>query len=348
MIRTMTMKDIPDVCALWNMCVRQKDVLYFEMTPAYFERKFLNDPNYDPQYSLVAEENGQMAGFISGISKKVFLDLETNENTPGYITCLFVSTSMRGKGIGRQLTEALLERFRDAGKSTVVLNNDNPVNLDWHIPGTPGHDHNNAPGVDVDGTGLPFFKALGFEETAREIAMYLDLKKYQPWVELESRRQMLAENGIFTGRYDPELNYDYDTLCDRVGSEYWRSVIRSELACYREQRPNKDIRFIPNGKVPAGPRPMLVATHDRHIVAFTGPVDKQESGRGWFCGIFTDPTYERKGIASVLFNLLMQEFIEEGAEFSTLFTGENNPAQKIYKRAGFTVRRTFAQMKRSL
>ena len=179
--------------------------------------------------------------------------------------------------------------------------------------------------------------------------MYLNLAAYIPWAGLKEKQAELLAQGIYTGRYDPSLGYDYDLMCDHVGSEYWRAVIRSELACWKENRPNTDVRFIPNGtKVPAGPRPMLVATSGERIVAFTGPVDKQDSGRGWFCGIMTDPEFERRGIASVLFNLLMQEFIAEGAVFSTLFTGDSNHAQRIYKRAGFNVVRRFALMQKPL
>jgi ribosomal protein S18 acetylase RimI-like enzyme len=77
-------------------------------------------------------------------------------------------------------------------------------------------------------------------------------------------------------------------------------------------------------------------------------VDKQPSGRGWFTGICTDPLYERRGIATVLFNLLMQAFIAEGAAFSTLFTGDDNHAQKVYRRAGMRVARRFVIMEKTL
>ena len=137
-------------------------------------------------------------------------------------------------------------------------------------------------------------------------------------------------------------------MCDGVESEYWRSVLKTEIQCHRDGVPCTDIRFIPNGVVPAGPRPILAATHEGKIVAFTGPVDKQKSGRGWFSGICTDPNYERRGIASVLFNLLMQEFVDEGAAFSTLFTGDDNHAQKIYKNAGLRVVKRFSIMKKAL
>ncbi len=347
-IRLMEKSDLTGIIKVWNESVEAKEVVYYPLTEEYFHQKFEQDPNYDSKFSFVAEEDGEIVGFISGVAKKVFLGGETNENTPGYLTCIFVKKAYRGKGIGAALLNTLGDAFKACGKSVFACNGNNPINLDWIIPGTPGHDHNNAPGVDEDCAGFKFLQKLGFAAQHREVAMYLNLSAYEPWCELESRRSLLREQGIETGRYDANLDYDYDTMCDGVGSEYWRSVLKTEIACHKEGVPCTDIRFIPNGKIPEGPRPIIAATHEGKIVAFTGPVDKQASGRGWFSGICTDPGYERRGIASVLFNLLMQEFVEEGAAFSTLFTGDDNHAQKIYRNAGFRVVKCFNIMRKEL
>ena len=349
-IRLLEQRDIPQLVGIWNEAVETGEVVLSPMTEQKFHQKFEGDPNYDPALSFVWEEDGAVVGFIIGMAKKVFLPGETYENTPGLLTCVFVRKAYRGRGIGQALVRKLEDLFRESGKKVFACNGDaNPIDLDWIVPGTPWHDHNNAPGMDTECPGYPFLLSMGFQEDAREIAMYLNLAEYTPWAGLKQKQEELLAQGIYTGRYDPSLHYDYDRMCDRVGKEYWRNVIRSELECHRLGKPNTDIHLIPNGtKVPDGPRPLLVATHDRHIVAFTGPVDKQESGRGWFCGIFTDPEYERKGIASVLFNLLMQEFIAEGARFSTLFTGVENHAQRIYLRAGFRIVRQFAIMHKEL
>lgn len=238
--------------------------------------------------------------------------------------------------------------MRAAGKNSIACADSNPINLDWIIPNTPGHDHNNAPGVDIECQGYPFFLKNSFEERYREVAMYLDLKEYAWKPEITAKREKLAADGIYTGDYDTSLDYDYDGMCDRIPSEYWRSSIRTEIEAWKTGKPTTDIRFLPNGKAPDSPRPLIVATHEKQIIGFTGPVDKQESGRGFFTGICTDPLYERRGIATVLFNLLMQAFVEEGATFSTLFTGDTNHAQKLYARTGFRVARRFALMRRAL
>ena len=151
-----------------------------------------------------------------------------------------------------------------------------------------------------------------------------------------------------TGPYDPAMHGGFDRLCDRVGSEYWRDVLRTEIAAWEAGEPNADSRFWADGIQPSGPRTLLTATHGGEIVAFTGPVDLQKSGRGWFTGICTDPEYGRRGIATVLFHALMEAFVREGAQFTTLFTGADNHAQKIYLGAGLRPVRRFALMTKAL
>lgn len=328
-IRRLEKQDLPAALRLWNDSAARGEVLLKPMTAEGFRRVFEANPSYDGGFDFVAAEEGKVVGYISGITKKVFLPKETPENTPGYLTVVFVDAQHRREGIGTALLQELLEAFRQDGKKGAVCFSTNPIDLGWTIPGTPGHDHNNAPGVDVDCAGYPFLRSQGFADVAIEVAMYLDLSQYRVPAIVGELQDRLQADGIETGRYDASLGYDFDRMCDRVGSEYWRSVLREET-----------------GK--AQPRPILAATHEGYIVGFTGPVDREPSGRGWFTGICTDPGFEKRGIATVLFNLLMQEFTEVGAQFSTLFTGDSNHAQRLYTRTGFEVRRKFAMMERSL
>ncbi len=324
-IRLFTITDVHQVIGLWNQSVHSGEVVYKPLTEERFAALFLSSPHYSPQYSLVAEKDGKVIGFVNGITKKIFLSKETHESTPGYLTVIFVDPMHRRSGIGSALLKALMQALSQSGKRMISCSGSNPINLAWLVPGTDGHDHNNAPGMDLDCPGYPFLLKQGFEDKYSEVAMYLDLKDYVVSPDFDVKRAALQAEGIVTGRYDVSLEYDYDRMCDRVGSEYWRKVLLDETHA-------------------ASPRPILTATHNRHIVGFTGPVDKQESGRGWFTGICTDPEYERRGIATVLFNLLMQEFIAVGATFSTLFTGRDNHAQRLYLRTGFRVVRRFSVM----
>ncbi|MBQ3080244.1 MAG: GNAT family N-acetyltransferase [Clostridia bacterium] len=318
-----------EIFRLWNESADSGEVVYKPLNPDSYKKLFLDNPHYDGAYDFVSEEDGKIIGFISGAEKKIFLPGETHENTPGYITAIFVDKAFRGRGIGKALLNALEDAFRKNGKKSVMSSGNNPINLPWYIPETPGHDHNNAPGTDVMSMGYEFLLKNGYKDLHREVAMYLELSKYEKAPEIEEIRSRLKSEGITAGRYDCALNCEFDGMCDRVGSEYWRKVLKDETTC-------------------ENPRVILAGVTNGHIVGFTGPVDLEPSGRGWFTGICVDPLFEKRGIATVIFNDLMHEFILEGAKFSTLFTGVDNHAQKLYKRTGFNVKRTFAIMKKEI
>ncbi len=342
--RPLEKKEISQVVSLFNTCCSSGEVVYSPIAESSFEKDFVQ-PN---MYAFVAMDGEKLAGFVHGAQKSVFLPGQTHENTPGYLTVILVDTAYRRLGIGKKLVELLADTFRQTGKKTIACSEGNPLHLSWRIPGTPGHDHNKAPGVDENCAGYPFLQRLGFEPKHHEIAMYMDLMDYV-WPEnMTLAREKLKSEGIYTGRYDVILNYEFDGMCDRVNSEYWRHVLKTETEAWQKNVPNEDPDLWPDGLRPKGPRPILVATHENHIVGFTGPVDKQSSGRGWFTGICVDPNFGRRSIGEVLFHLLMQEFVDEGAAFTTLFTGLDNHAQRIYERAGLKVVCNFAVMARTL
>ena len=341
LIRPFLEEDITGILDIWNACVDAGEVLYYPLTRDYFERKFLRGGGCEPENLLVAETEGRPAGFIHGVAPETFPLAK-----PGcaYLTCVMTAPAFRGRGVGRALLKALKARMKERGAHTLYIASLNPVNLDWRIPGTPGHDHNNMPGLDTGCAGYGFFPREGFAEKYREVSLYMNLKEYRMPEEVPRIQSRLQGEGIYTGMYDAGWDCAFDGMCGRVGSDYWRDVLRTEIAAWKAGTPNLDPRFWADGVRPAGPRPLLTAVHEGQIVGFTGPVDRQQSGRGWFTGICTDPLFERRGIATVLFNLLMQAFVQEGAAFTTLFTGADSHAQKVYRRAGLRPVREFALM----
>ncbi|MBR4443899.1 MAG: GNAT family N-acetyltransferase [Clostridia bacterium] len=341
LIRPMRADDLDQVIRIWNACVNAGEVLYSPLTEDYFRRKFVDGEGCEPENLLVAEASGQVAGFIHGVAPGTF-----RLSRPGqaYLTVILVDPARRGQGVGAALLQALIARMKSRGAAALSVSSLNPVNLDWRIPGTPGHDHNNMPGLDNGCAGFGFFGHRGFERRHDEVSMYINLADYRMPEGVAALREKLAREGIQTGPYDARLMADFDGMCDRVGSDYWRDVLRTETAAWLRNEPNADSRMWADGIRPAGPRVILAAVSDGRVVGFTGPVDKQKSGRGWFTGICTDPLFERRGIATVLFNLLMQAFVDEGAAFSTLFTGADNHAQKIYRGAGMRPVRQFSIM----
>lgn len=325
-IRAFRPEDLAGIVSLWNGCATRQEVLYRPLTPAYFKEKFLDQPGTE---IFVADEAGAVIGFLTGCKKTEFLPGQTEENTPAYLSAFMVAPEYRNRGVGSALLDAFERYYAAMGKAAIAVTSTCPINLDWVIPGTPGHEHNNMPGMDEACMGFDFLKKRGYAVAVREVAMYLNLAEYEKKPEIEARRAKLAEEGVIAGLYDVTQQAEYDGMCDRVGSEYWRQVLREEIA-------------------KENPRPILAAVTGGHIVGFTGPVDRQENGRGWFTGICTDPLYERRGIAGVLFNDLMGEFIKVGAAYSTLFTGTENHAQRLYLKTGFRPARYFAIMKKAI
>ncbi len=325
-IRAFQKQDVESIIALWNGCVERGEVLYRPLKEAYFEEKFLSQPGVE---IFTAREGETLCGFLAGCRQVTFLPGQTEENTPAYLSVIMVAPEYRKTGIGTALLTAFENHFAAMGKRTFAVSSLCPINLDWVIPGTPGHEHNNMPGMDEGCLGYDFLKHRGYGVYVREVAMYLNLAQYEKKPEVEEKRAQLAAQGIRAGLYDVSENAEFDGMCDRVGSEYWRQVLREETA-------------------KEAPRPILAAVTEGHIVGFTGPVDRQENGRGWFTGICTDPLYEKRGIAGVLFNDLMGEFIKVGAAYSTLFTGTENHAQRLYLKTGFRPARYFAIMKKTV
>ena len=340
-LRPMESRDYPSVEALWNACVKAGEVLYYPLTEKRFLETFVRHEGCEPGNLLVAETDGRITGMVHGVAPGTF-----RLSRPGqaYLTCLLVAPEARGQGVGSALLRTLKARMREAGADTLYISSLNPVSLAWRIPGTPGHDHNNMPGLDTDCAGWGFFLHRGFQEKYREAAFYRDLADYRLPEEILIRQDQLLREGIRTGYWQPSWGDQFDGMCDRVGSEYWRDVLSTEITAWKTGQPNADERFWPDGRRPDGPRPLLTAVCQGQIVGFTGPVDRQESGRGWFTGICTDPLFERHGIATVLFNLLMNAFVQEGAAFTTLFTGLTSHARKVYERAGLRPIREFALM----
>lgn len=338
-------EDAAAVASLMKTCRDRGETLYRPLTAA---EVLAAASRPGRALRVIYGGQGAFAGFMLLCEKTVFLPKENAENTPAYLTLLMIEPAYRNKGCGTALLEAAADWARKRGKSRLVIGSDQPEQLTWLIPGTPGHDHNNAPGIWEEGGAVDWFARRGFETAFREMSLYINLKDYHWDPALDDRIKALRAQGIRTGIWEPAWGRDYDGMCDRVGSEYWRHVLRTEIAAWDTGKPNADPALWPDGRQPAGPRPFLAAAKDGQIIGFTGPLDQQESGRGWFTGICADPLYGGRGIGTVLFNLLLRLFRERGAAFCSIFTGVNNPAQRIYLRAGLRVTSHWSVLSRAV
>jgi len=329
-IRIFLHSDISAAVKLWNESNANGDFCYKPLSEQKFEAIFFENLHYSQEYMLAAiDAQEKLIGFISGVIKREYLREEDFTNTPGYITMVIVQPGSRNQGVGASLVHALEARFQAIGKQDVRITYRNPVMLSWIVPNSPGHDHNNAAGVDMESVAYLMFQKLEYKTQAVELGMYRKLKKFSPIEKYNIKIENLSKIGIQVELYDAKKHVGFDVLFDNLHGEVWRKSISDNLAL-------------------AQSLPIIVASDHGKIVGFAGPIDQQESGRGWFNGIATHSQYEGKGIAFVMFTRLMEEFQKIGAEFSTLFTDDANPAYYLYKSTGFEIVKKWAVMNKEL
>lgn len=319
---------VNDIIRVWNESCKSY-MPYKPFDTNGFVSKFINNPHFSYEGTFVAIEDDKVVGFANGLYKKSFLPGETHENTPGYITFVLVDSPYRRRGIGQALLEKVEEFLINSGKKQLDIIFFNPINLEWYIPGTDGHDHPNAPGVEFESNAYKLFIRNGYKARTKENSYHCNLGKYVLNEKVISIIETLKEKDITIEQYDKSKHFGFDELFDDLKNELWRKEILAEA--------EKD-----------NASPVIIVNHRGKICGFTGPLRVQPSGRGYFAGIGVHSAYGGMGIGTALFSKLCEGLGNEGAAFMTLFTGETNPARKMYERAGFEIVKTWSVMRKEV
>lgn len=321
MIRNFLSPDGPALLDLWNRAGTQLG--FAPMDREQFERLFLKHPYFSSEYTFILEEKGKLLGFVNGCTG----DSIPRGGERGYVSCLILEKEADTEENTEQLLRALECAFRAAGRQFSAVTFFNPIRLPWMIPGTPGHQHNNAPGIATD---IPLYErmlSLGYREAARENAMYLDLGTFTVPDRVEEKARAMAAKGYTVAPYDPRRHQGLEEMLDSLHNPLWCQEIPEAVRQGRE---------------------VLVGLFGTTVAGFTGPIYPEDTGRGYFSGIGVAPQFEHNGLGSLLFYRLCQRERETGAEYMSLFTGEDNPALHIYLGAGFRVCRSFGVMLKNL
>jgi ribosomal protein S18 acetylase RimI-like enzyme len=124
--------------------------------------------NTDPEYCLVADADGQLAGFILGtvISKATW--------TYGYIIWLGVNPKFQRRGIADRLVDKLVERMIDDGARFMMVDTD----------------PENTPAVK-------FFNRKGFGNVRKHIYLSMNLSKHEYYGKLIAYEREKAERAVW-------------------------------------------------------------------------------------------------------------------------------------------------------
>ncbi|WP_054958549.1 GNAT family N-acetyltransferase [Paenibacillus dakarensis] len=309
------------VIDLWNQ-EAVKDG-YKEMTEESFDLIFVSNPYFDPLNTFVLLEEGQVKGFACGCTGA---DLPLGE-VAGYLTCIVLSDAYQGDENFRLMLDSVESRFRELGKRQAEVLFFNPMLLPWYIPDTPQHEHNNAPGVPVDSKLYRFLLQEGYVERALECAMYLNLSDFEVPEDIRKKEERAANEGYTVELFDGAKHNGVADMLKALNNPLWEREIGQSTS---------------NGV------PVVIAALHGRVVGFAGPVIRQENGRGYFAGIGVEPDHEGHGLGSILFFKLCEAFKRIGTDYMSLYTGDNNPAIRIYEKAGFQTVKQFSVMRREL
>lgn len=322
-MRLITWKDEykPEVISLWNrMAVLDG---YKELTEESFDQVFQSQTYFDPDSTFLLLENNEVKGFACGCTGD---DLPLGK-VAGYITCIVLAEDNQKDGSYGLLLQALEDRFLRLGKKQAEVLFFNPMHLPWYIPDTPKHEHNNAPGVPVGSRLHTFLQHSGYIQRATEQAMYLLLSTFVYPQEMAERERKAAEQGYEVGLFDSSKHRHVKEMLAGLDNPLWEKEI---LECVAEGRP------------------FVIAVKNGEAAGFAGPVICQENGRGYFTGIGVHPDHEGHGLGTILFFQLCGAFQAIGTAYMSLYTGSENPAKRIYEKAGFRSVKSFAIMRKEL
>ncbi len=315
-------EDVQNAMELFDGCAAAGEILYKPFQDAgAFEAFFLHRREAGLSVVSLAAEDG--SAFASGCYAA--------DADKGYITFVAVRPDRRRQGIGRAILRELEQRLAAvsggmAKRFEIIFFN--PMNFVWTVPGTDGHEHPNAPGVDVAGGGYLFLKNCGYRDYAYQNSYHIALSEYQIPADIQQRISILAEKGMEVVLYDRDRHTGLEELMDSLDNELWKREIME------------------NAAQPDGGSPLLIVSQGGKAMGFTGPLSVQENGRGYFSGVAVHNSCRGNGAGKVLFSMLCSTLKDMGASYMTLFTGETNQARNIYEAAGFHIVRTWADMRR--
>lgn len=272
--------------------------------------------------TLGAFAGGRLVGVASGVI--------VPERGVGYLSYLCVSPDLRRRGVATALMdelEAFLAADPAVEKLEVVFHN--PVHLPWYIPDGGGDWHPCLPGVDKASGLYLLLKNRGYRDYATQNCYYRRMADYADKPSIAATRERLLSEGIELTLYDPERHHGLPELFDNINNPGWKAHVLAHL----------DL-------------PIVVAVDrnaDGLVVGYTGPLSVVGTpGRGNFCGIGVRTEYRGRGIGKPVFCEMCARHRDGGADFMSLYTGEDNPARNIYESAGFRIVRSFADMRKVL
>lgn len=298
--------DEQPIVALWNQCLTQDRI-----TAGTFRERTLLDPNFDPRGSLLATDDGHIAGFVSGLRRAVAWWDYAPMPDRGWITTLFIDPAYRRRGIGTQLLRAAMDHMQSQRVIEVRFAHFSPH---YYFPGV---DEAAYPGA------LAFFQHGGFGVEEKVVAMGRQLYNLEEPIEVAENEQQLAQHGIRCCYFEPRY-------------------LLPALAFFEEAFPTWAYFFRKKVAVELWPEDEMVLVLDRErVIGYCQQVEGEHIGP---FGI--RPEYRGQGIGTIMLYRLLRRMHEKGLRYA--WFGMTEHAESYYARAGFVRTRTHLKLYRRL
>lgn len=321
MVRQFIPSDKASVHALWNAYAPKNG--YSELTREQLDALIFDNEYFSSKFMYILLHKDKPLGFVLGACN----DALPAGRERAYFSCLVLEENTAYSQNADLLMDVLEGAFVSAGRQFSDVLFFSPFHLPWIIPNTPGHQHNNAPGIWIETALYSYMLARGYAERAQETAMYLPLSCFVLSESCKSRLTVARKKGYDVCLYSKSQHFGLGQMLGSLGNPLWEKEI---LSAAEENLP------------------FLVAVQANEVVGFAGPIYPEASGRGYFTGMGVMPQHEGIGLGTVLFNMLCREEAQNGAAYMSLFTGEKNSAKRIYQSAGFADKRSFAVMRKNI
>lgn len=302
--------DEPGLLAAWNAALP-----WDQVDTATFRRKVLLDPNFHPDWLLVAEQEGQVVGFCLCLIRRVPLEGVGLDADKGWITAMGVIPEARGQGIGATLIRAADGLFLKAERRSVSI-----------APYAPNYF---VPGVDVEryAAGVAFLQEQGFVTVTEAISMdanlvLLDLSGF------DLREARLAEQGITVRNL---TSADLPALLGFLHDHMYGDWLRHARELLTDA--TRGLATLDN---------FTVAVRGDEVVGYCqfegehfGPFGVRDDLQGM-------------GIGTVVLGRCLQTMRRHGHHNAWVLWTSDDTADKVYGKFGFTVTRRFAVLRKEL
>lgn len=280
-----------------------------------FRRKVLLDPNFDPNWFLVAEVDGQIVGFCLCLIRRVPMEKIGTEPERGWITAFAVHPKWRRKGVGTAILERAMELFCNANRTEVLIS---PYTPNYFVPGVDERNYTE---------GLDFLLKRDFEIVARPISMDANIVLFD-YLTYAEREQKLKEQGIEIRNLQPQEIPDLMEFLKANMPGDWVRHARDLLMDITKGLGDYD-QFV-------------IALNKGEIVGYCqfegehfGPYGVRRDMQG-------------RGIGTVLMAKCLETMKRKGHHNAWVLWTSDETAQKVYSRFGFKETRRFAILRKQL